>query len=60
MTRNETLENAIILMIDILCLLIGVGVAFGIRFHLFFGSLMRDQAAGELCISAFYCYSFGD
>ena len=37
--KRKTLENAIILMIDILCLLIGVGVAFGIRFHLFFGSL---------------------
>ena len=37
--KRKTLENAIILMIDVLCLLIGVGVAFGIRFHLFFGSL---------------------
>ena len=33
--KRKPLENAIILMIDILCLLIGVGVAFGIRFHLF-------------------------
>ena len=36
--KRKTLENAIILMLDVLCLLAGLGAAFAIRFGLFYGS----------------------
>ena len=53
--KRKTLENAIILMIDVLCLLIGVGVAFGIRFHVFFGSLEHGDQIWQVSF-----VSFGD
>lgn len=41
--KRKTLENAIILMVDVLCLLIGIGAAFALRFRLFFGNTQHGD-----------------
>ena len=53
--KRKTLENAIILMLDVLCLLIGLGAAFAIRFQLFFGSTDHGDQIWQV---SFICLLF--
>ena len=50
--KKETIENAILLVLDVLCLLVSVAAAFAIRYGLFYG---RDKHGDQIWQVSFIC-----
>lgn len=61
--KRKSIENVMILLIDIICILLSIGIAYGMRYGVYFGRYERgDQLWQIILISMLYVFTivYGD